>query len=102
MIRSKISTRFLEAVAKSNNIKIASQTVDIVGFPEANNDACDQGALMIFALKKSICHFNLALDLLSHHQKLFQSNHNYQFVLIYYLTSLNLEVRLKYYENHIN
>jgi small-conductance mechanosensitive channel len=41
MIRSKISTRFLESIAKSGNIKIASQTVDIVGFPEADKDACD-------------------------------------------------------------
>jgi len=35
-IRSRISQKILEDIEKSENIKIASQTVDIVGFPEAS------------------------------------------------------------------
>lgn len=35
-IRSNISNKILEDIEKSANIKIASQTVDIVGFPEAS------------------------------------------------------------------
>jgi small-conductance mechanosensitive channel len=34
MIRNRISQKILEDIDKSENIKIASQTVDIVGFPE--------------------------------------------------------------------
>jgi len=36
IIRSRISQKILEDIEKSESIKIASQTVDIVGFPEAN------------------------------------------------------------------
>jgi small-conductance mechanosensitive channel len=36
MIRNRISQRILEDIEKSESIKIASQTVDIVGFPEAS------------------------------------------------------------------
>ena len=36
MIRNRISQKILEDIEKSENIKIASQTVDIVGFPEAS------------------------------------------------------------------
>jgi small-conductance mechanosensitive channel len=35
MIRNRISQKILEEIEISENIKIASQTVDIVGFPEA-------------------------------------------------------------------
>ncbi|VVB72396.1 Mechanosensitive ion channel [uncultured archaeon] len=35
-IRNKISQKILEGIEKSENIKIASQTVDIVGFPKAD------------------------------------------------------------------
>ncbi len=36
IIRNRISQKILEDIEKSENIKIASQTVDIVGFPEAS------------------------------------------------------------------
>jgi len=36
MIRNRISLKILEDIEMSENIKIASQTVDIVGFPEAH------------------------------------------------------------------
>jgi small-conductance mechanosensitive channel len=36
-IRSRISQKILEDIETSENIKIASQTVDIVGFPEARS-----------------------------------------------------------------
>jgi hypothetical protein len=36
MIRSTVSQKILENIEKSGNIKIASQTVDIVGFPESS------------------------------------------------------------------
>jgi len=35
MIRSRVSQKILEGIEKSERIKIASQTVDIVGFPES-------------------------------------------------------------------
>jgi hypothetical protein len=35
-IRSRVSQKILEEIEKSKDIKIASQTVDIVGFPEIN------------------------------------------------------------------
>jgi len=34
MIRNKVSHRILEEIEKSEGIKVASQTIDIVGFPE--------------------------------------------------------------------
>lgn len=34
LIKSRISRRILEGIEKSDNVKIASQTFDIVGFPE--------------------------------------------------------------------
>jgi len=36
MIRSRVSQKILEDIEKTENIKIASQTVDIVGFPESS------------------------------------------------------------------
>jgi len=39
MIRSRVSQKILEEIEKSKDIKIASQTVDIVGFPEINSRA---------------------------------------------------------------
>lgn len=38
MIRSRISQKILEGIEKSERIKIASQTVDIVGFPESSSN----------------------------------------------------------------
>jgi len=35
-VRSRISEKILEGIEKAENIKIASETVDIVGFPEVN------------------------------------------------------------------
>jgi hypothetical protein len=34
--RTRISQKILDDIEKSENIKIASQTVDVVGFPEAS------------------------------------------------------------------
>ena len=34
IIRNRVSQKILEDIEKSESIKIASQTVDIVGFPE--------------------------------------------------------------------
>jgi len=38
MIRSRVSQKILEDIENSESIKIASQTVDIVGFPKASTD----------------------------------------------------------------
>jgi small-conductance mechanosensitive channel len=38
IIRNRISQKILEEIEKSKNIKIASQTIDIVGFPEINQN----------------------------------------------------------------
>jgi hypothetical protein len=35
MIRNRISQKILEDIERSESIKIASQTIDIVGFPES-------------------------------------------------------------------